>query len=170
MKLKAFVLALGLVPLSMYGFAGAVHLTTDLSADFLPGTSAQQIMPTFAAAERPLQWGFGWEVMPGRMGFGGSYQVSFSQDTLKGWWLDWYAPALYLSFHPLGTRRFLDPYLEVGMGCAGRVFLSECQLRRSTSPCTSPCSHFSQGGSLSTSTAYWSARRSPTPRTRPRFR
>ena len=124
MKLKAFVLALGLVPLSMYGFTGAVHLTTDLSADFLPGTSAQQIMPTFAAAERPLQWGFGWEVIPGRMGFGGSYQVSFSQDTLKGWWLDWYAPALYLSFHPLGTRRFLDPYLEVGMGCAGRVFLS----------------------------------------------
>jgi hypothetical protein len=123
MKLKACVLALALVPAAM-PFAGAVHLTTDLSADFLQGTSAQQIVSTFAAADQPLLWGFGWEVIPHRMGFGGDYQVSFSQDAAAGWWLDWYAPALYLSYHPVGGLQFLDPFLEVGMGCAGRVFLS----------------------------------------------
>ncbi|MGA2641135.1 MAG: hypothetical protein ABSG21_09555 [Spirochaetia bacterium] len=124
MKLKALVLALALAPLSVPGFAGAVHLTTDLSADFLQGTSAGQIIATFAVADQPLLWGFGWEVIPYHTGFGGSYQVSFSQDAVSAWWLDWYAPALFLSFHPLGARRSLDPYLEVGMGSAGRVLLS----------------------------------------------
>lgn len=123
MKLKAFVLALALVPAAIT-VAGAVHLTTDLSADFLQGTSAQQIISTFAVADQPLLWGFGWEVIPGRAGIGGDYQVSFSQDAAAGWWLDWYAPALYLSYHPVGGRRFLDPFLEVGMGCAGKVFIS----------------------------------------------
>jgi hypothetical protein len=123
MKLKACVLALALVPAAM-PFAGAVHLTTDISADFLQGTSAPQIIATFGAADQPLLWGLGWEVIPGRIGFGGGYQVSFSQDAGAGWWLDWYAPALYLSVHPVGARRFLDPFLEAGMGCAGRVFLS----------------------------------------------
>ena len=124
MKLKTFVLALALAPLSIPAFAGAVHLTTDLSSDFLPGTPAQDMIATFAIADQPLLWGFGWEVIPGRMGFGGTYQVSFSRDTLAGWWLDWYAPAFFLSFHPLGAHRFLDPFLEAGIGCAGRVSLS----------------------------------------------
>jgi hypothetical protein len=123
MKIKAFVLALALVPAAM-PFAGAVHLTTDLSADFLQGTPARQIISTFTVADQPLLWGFGWEVIPGRTGFGGDYQVSFSQDASSGWWLDWYAPALYLSYHPVGVHRFLDPFMEVGMGCAGRVFIS----------------------------------------------
>jgi hypothetical protein len=123
MKMKAIVLALALVPAAM-PFAGAVHLTTDLSADFLQGTSAQQVASTFAVADQPLLWGFGWEVIPSRVGFGGGYQVSFSQDAAAGWWLNWYAPALYLSFHPVGGKRLLDPFLEVGLGCAGRVFLS----------------------------------------------
>jgi hypothetical protein len=37
MKLKAFVLALALAPLSLPTFAGAVHLTTDFSSDFRAG-------------------------------------------------------------------------------------------------------------------------------------
>jgi hypothetical protein len=123
MKIKAFVLALALVPAAM-PFAGAVHLTTNLSAEFLQGTSAQQIVSTFAVADQPLLWGFGWEVIPGHTGFGGDYQVSFFQDSAAGWWLDWYAPALYVSYHPVGVNRLLDPSLSVGMGCAGRVFLS----------------------------------------------
>ena len=91
----------------------------------MQGTPAQQVVSTFAVGNQPLLWGFGWEVIPGRAGFGGDYQVSFFQDASMGWWLDWYAPALYLSFHPVGGRHFVDPYMEVGMGCAGRVFLSE---------------------------------------------
>jgi hypothetical protein len=123
MKVKAFVLVLALVPAAL-PFAGSVHLTTSLTADFLQGTSAQQVVSTFAVGNQPLLWGFGWEVIPGKAGLGGDYQVSFFQDAAEAWWLDWYAPALYLSFHPVRARHLLDPFMEVGMGSAGRVFLS----------------------------------------------
>ncbi len=123
MKMKAVVIALALTPVGGL-FAGAVHLTTDLSADFLPGTSAQQIVSTFAVGGQPLLWGFGWEVIPGRLGFGGDYMVSFAQDASTGWWLDWYAPALGLAFHPVGANRWVDPFFQVGLGAAGRVHLT----------------------------------------------
>ncbi len=123
MKLKAMVIALALTPLGSL-FAGAVHLTTDLTADFLPGTSASQIVSTFAVGGQPVMWGFGWEVIPGRLGFGGDYLVSFAQDAATGWWLDWYAPALALAWHPVGGARFIDPFFQAGFGAAGRVHLS----------------------------------------------
>jgi hypothetical protein len=47
--------------------------------------------------------------------------VSFFRDASDQWWLDWYAPALSLSFHPVGANHFVDPFLQVGLGCAGRV-------------------------------------------------
>ena len=69
-------------------------------------------------------WGFGWEIVPGRLGFGGDYMVSFAQDASTGWWLDWYAPALALAWHPVGGSRFVDPFFQAGLGAAGRVHLS----------------------------------------------
>jgi len=123
MKLKALVIALALAPLGGL-FAGAVHLTTDLSADFLPGTSAGQIVSTFTVGGQPVMWGFGWEIIPGRLGFGGDYLVSFEQDSATGWWLDWYAPALALAWHPVGGHRLVDPFFQAGFGAAGRVHLS----------------------------------------------
>jgi hypothetical protein len=62
-------------------------------------------------------------VIINRFGFGGDYMVSFFQDAGEQWWLDWYAPALFVSFHPLGGKSFLDPFLQVGVGSSGRVFL-----------------------------------------------
>ena len=59
----------------------------------------------------------------GRIGVGGSYAVAFSQNSQSGWWLDWNAPAIYTSFHILGPRSFIDPFVEVGIGCAGRIYL-----------------------------------------------
>ena len=41
-----------------------------------------------------------------------------------GWWLDWYAPALFLAWHPVGGNRFVDPFIQAGLGCAGSVRLS----------------------------------------------
>jgi hypothetical protein len=147
MKMKAFflALALALAPAALT-FAGAVHLTTALSADFLQGTSAEQIIATFAVADQPLAWGFGWEVIPDRMGFGGNYQVSFSQDASSSWWLDWYSPALSLSYHPLGPNRSLDPFAAVGVGCAGRVFLSGAAAQSSTRSLSIALFPFLEGG------------------------
>ena len=50
--------------------------------------------------------------------------VSFFRDAFTQWWLDWYAPALSLSYHPFGGNSFLDPFLQAGIGSAGRVMLA----------------------------------------------
>jgi hypothetical protein len=124
MKLKLTVLVLALALLSLPAFAGAVRLTTDFSADFLPGAPATQSVATLTVGDQPVLWGFGWEVIPWKTGFGGDYMVSFSREAVTGWWLDWYAPALFLGWHPIGPNRFVDPSIQVGVGCAGRVRLS----------------------------------------------
>jgi hypothetical protein len=122
MKMKTLALLIVLAALGAPCFADAVHITGDLTADFPPGASAQQIVSAFGDGSQPMLWGFGWEVILGHMGFGGNYQVRF-QNPDSTWWLDWYAPALYLSLHPLGANRFLDPFVQVGVGNAGRVWL-----------------------------------------------
>ncbi len=124
-RFLALALVLAVAAIGAPCFAGALRLTGDLSASFFGGTTPQQIVNTFAVGDQPLFWGFGWEVILGRLGFGGDYTVSFFRDAGAQWWLDWIAPALYLSFHPLGGNRFIDPYVQAGMGAAGRVFL-EC--------------------------------------------
>lgn len=104
-------------------FAGSVHLTGSLSADFLSGTSTQGIIGTFASPDQPLFGGVGWEVILGRVGFGGEYLASFLRAADSTWWLDWYAQPLFLSFHPLRSGFTLDPFVQAGLGCSGRVFL-----------------------------------------------
>jgi hypothetical protein len=108
---------------------GAVRLTGNLSADILGSASASQSVSTFAVGSQPLFWGFGWEVILGKVGFGGDLGVSFFQDAGAQWWLDWFAPALFASYHPLGASSFLDPFVEVGVGCAGRVMMARYPMR-----------------------------------------
>jgi hypothetical protein len=123
MKMKILVLFVVLAALGVPCFAGAVHVTGNLTADYPAGISTEQIISTFANGSQPMLWGFGWEVVLGRIGFGGDFAVNFYRDPDTSWWLDWYAPALYLSLHPFGANRFLDPFVQVGVGNAGRVHL-----------------------------------------------
>ena len=124
MKSRFLVLVLALAALGMPCFAGAVHLTGIISADFLGDNAPHQSINTFTVGGQPLFWGLGWEVIVNHFGFGGDYMVSFHQDAGERWWLDWNAPALFLSFHPLGGKSFLDPFLQAGVGSSGRVFLA----------------------------------------------
>ncbi len=127
MKLKASVVLMALAILAFLPVpvsAGAVRLTMDLSADVLTAPSSPPGVSTFTVGNQPVLWGFGWEVIPDKVGFGGDYLVSFSQDLATGWWLDWYAPALSVGWHPIGPHRFVDPYGQIGIGSAGRVHLS----------------------------------------------
>jgi hypothetical protein len=118
------ILLLILTAFSLPVFAGAVRLSADASTAVLPANAEAPGTASFTLSGEPVFWGVGWEVIPNRTGFGGEYLVSFSQDTGRGWWLDWYAPALYLSWHPAGTRGFVDPSFQIGIGSAGRVRLS----------------------------------------------
>jgi hypothetical protein len=102
-----------------------VQLTGNLGADFFKGPTAQQVFSTFSNPEQPLFGGFGWEIILGKVGFGGEYSVDFFRAASSQWWLDWYGQAFFISFHPFKGRSFFDPFLQVGLGSAGRVLLDE---------------------------------------------
>jgi len=123
MKTRTLAILIVLAAFAAPCFAGSVHLAGNLGANFFKGPTAQQVVNTFADPEQPLFGGFGWEVILGKLGFGGDYSVDFFRTPLSQWWLDWYGQAFFLSFHPLKSRILFDPFLQVGLGSAGRVFL-----------------------------------------------
>jgi hypothetical protein len=105
-------------------FAGtAVYLTGNVAADFLKSPTAQEIVKTFSSPDQPFFWGGGWEVVLKKIGIGGTYLTNFVRDPSSQWWLDWYGQALFLSFHAFGAAAFIDPFVQAGIGSAGRVLL-----------------------------------------------
>jgi hypothetical protein len=72
--------------------------------------------------------GLDWEVVIGHSGLGSAYLARFRQEAASSWWLDWNSQVLYGSYHFLGARRFFDPFVDVGLGCAGRVFLGSGEI------------------------------------------
>lgn len=69
-----------------------------------------------------------WEVIIGHIGFGGHYGVDFdnyrSFENTKIWTMDWKGD-MFISYHILGSKTFFDPFLEVGVGNAGRTYLNK---------------------------------------------
>lgn len=120
--MKAQLIALALSCLALSGFAQTrVDLTALIGKDFVDS-------PTFDQAARALGdqaplVGFGWEVVMGHIGVGGAYAADFSEEPASAWWLDWNGQAVYASYHILGSRSFVDPFVDAGLGCAGRVYL-----------------------------------------------
>jgi hypothetical protein len=122
--MKPVLLILVLAAVGPACFAGAaVYLSGDVAVDFLKSPTAQEVVETFSSPDQLFFWGGGWEVVLSRMGFGGTYLGSFIRDPSSQWWLDWYGQALFLSFHAFGAAAFIDPFLQAGVGSAGRVFL-----------------------------------------------
>jgi hypothetical protein len=100
-----------------------VRLTGHLALDFSERPSAREAARAFADSENQLLWGPGWEVVMDHLSLGGTYLVSFFQDETSGWWLDWYGEPLYVGYHLFGAGSFIDPFMQVGLGSAGRVTL-----------------------------------------------
>jgi len=130
MKTRAFaitaaLLAAVLVTSGTPAFAGSVHLTGSLSADSLQATGPHQSIGSFTGASQPPFAGVGWEVIIGKVGFGGEYDVNFTRMAPGSWWLDWYAQPLFLSWHPFRNGSVLDPFAQAGLGSAGRVFIDQ---------------------------------------------
>jgi len=101
-----------------------VYLTGAGVANFASTPSAAEVASTFATANQHLYWGFGWEVVHNHIGVGGLYTADFEQTAASDWWLDWYGQALFLSYHLFARRALLDPFVNVGVGSAGRLSLS----------------------------------------------
>jgi hypothetical protein len=120
--MKAKIAALALSCLAFSAFAQTrVDLTALIGKDFIDRPTLDQAASALEA-ESPFV-GLGWEVVMGHVGLGGSYLVDFDEASASEWWLDWDAQALYGSYHILGARSFIDPFVDAGLGCAGRVFL-----------------------------------------------
>lgn len=81
-------------------------------------------LTNFKELDHVILWGLGWEVIFSKIGFGGTYMVDFIEEDINNdWWLDWNGDAFYLSYHILGGSFFVDPFIELGLGCAGRIYL-----------------------------------------------
>ncbi len=118
--MRRAMIILVLLAAASAGFAvPVVSLTGAMAANFDAVPSVQQAMEGFQA-NRPI-WGFGWEVVPRRLGIGGLLMVNFFRDAASQWVLDWSAQPLYLSYHIFGGGAFLDPFLQAGFGSTGRV-------------------------------------------------
>jgi hypothetical protein len=124
MKTKALacMLAAFLAP-SVFA-APKLSLTGDIAAGFSGMPSVEEAFLNLTENPNPL-WGTGWEITSRRFGFGGAYMVNFSREGSSPWALDWYAEALYMSYHVFGGGAFLDPFIQAGVGCAGRVMLRD---------------------------------------------
>jgi hypothetical protein len=120
MKIPALVLALALTAAAAFSLP-TVTLTGAGAVSFDAMPTIQEAITAFQS-NQPL-WGFGWEVVPRRMGVGALYMVDFLRDQAGVWYLDWSAQPVYISFHPFGGGSFLDPFLQAGLGSSGRVRL-----------------------------------------------
>jgi hypothetical protein len=116
----ACILAFVLAPL---GFsAPTLALTTDIAAGFSQMPTLEAAFQNLTENPNPL-WGLGWEITIRRIGLGGTYLVNFTRDQLMRWTLDWYGEGIYMSYHLFGGGSFIDPFVQAGIGCAGRVAL-----------------------------------------------
>jgi hypothetical protein len=120
MKAKAFTICLFCLALPAFAET-RVDLTAVISKDFMSSPSFDQAVQALGS-ENPFT-GFGWEVLMDHVGIGGQYLVNFHEEGQDGWWLDWNGQAVYASYHIFGARSMLDPFVDAGLGSAGRVFL-----------------------------------------------
>ena len=125
MKRTLWILIL-VVLVSAPVFSGTqVRLTGNIALDFIERPSLRTVIDEFSERKQDIVWGFGWEVIFDYLGIGGTYLVNFFQGNEEEWWFDWIGEAFYLSYHFFGGGAFIDPFVEVGVGSAGRVSLEE---------------------------------------------
>ena len=120
--MKAKASAICLFCLSAAAFAETrVDVTAVIAKDFMSSPSFHQAVR--ALGNDTAFGGFGWEVVMDHIGIGGQYLVDFHEDDPNGWWLDWNGQAAYASCHLFGASSFVDPFVDLGLGSAGRVYL-----------------------------------------------
>ncbi len=118
--MRKAIIVLTLCMAASAGFAlPVVTLTGAVGANFDAVPSVQQTIESFQSNK--VVWGFGWEVVPRHIGIGGLLLVDFFRDAQSEWVLDWSTQPLYLSYHVFGGGAFLDPFIQAGIGCSGRV-------------------------------------------------
>jgi hypothetical protein len=127
MKRIALVL-LALLAVGVLAFAdGQVRLAFDTAAMLAVDPSFEAVHDSFTERSNMMN-GLHWEVIHDHFGFGGHALVRFDQEPTATeayqWTMDWDGD-LFVSVHLAGVGRFLDPFVELGFGSAGRVYLDD---------------------------------------------
>jgi len=123
--LMGLLIAAALMPAA--AFADIFHLGASIGAEMLNRPTYESILKEFDEQTNLLS-GFYWEVLMDHAGFGMTYLADFQR--LESpypqleylWYLDWVG-SMDLRYHFLKSF-FLDPFLEAGIGSAGRVDIS----------------------------------------------
>jgi hypothetical protein len=113
--------------------AGALSAETqlrfglDAAVEISDPFSFQAVRSSFADPAN-VKGGLYSEIIINQVGFGMHGLVRFEriefEQVSDPWWLDWNA-TVFVSYHLVGTRHLLDPFIEFGLGSAGRVRLDD---------------------------------------------
>jgi hypothetical protein len=127
MKRIAVVL-LALLAGAALGFADTqVRFGIDTAAMLSGNPNFSAVNESFAERSN-LMNGLHWEIIHDQLGFGGHALVRFDRQSVDTeayqWTMDWDGD-LFVSVHLAGVGRLFDPFLELGFGCAGRVYLDD---------------------------------------------
>jgi hypothetical protein len=127
MKKTTILIGLLLAAMSAAAFGESFRLGTSVGAELLDRPTFESIQQEFDEGTNLLS-GLYWEVLRDHLGFGMTYLVDFQRldspypEMQYLWFVDWVG-SFDLRYH-FFEDFFLDPFLEAGLGSAGRVDIS----------------------------------------------
>jgi hypothetical protein len=127
MKKTTILIGLLLAAMSAAAFGESFRLGTSVGAELLDRPTFEVIQREFDEGTNLLS-GLYWEVLRDHLGFGMTYLVDFQRldspypELEYLWFVDWVG-SFDLRYH-FFEDFFLDPFLEAGLGSAGRVDIS----------------------------------------------
>ncbi|OHD75043.1 MAG: hypothetical protein A2V99_07610 [Spirochaetes bacterium RBG_16_67_19] len=130
MKKTTILIGLLLAAMSAAAFGESFRLGTSVGAELLDRPTFESIQQEFDEGTNLLS-GLYWEVLRDHLGFGMTYLVDFQRldspypEMEYLWFVDWVG-SFDLRYH-FFEDFFLDPFLEAGLGSAGRVDISSYQ-------------------------------------------
>jgi hypothetical protein len=106
--------------------------TIVVSIPFAEIPQASDIARAVSMRQSGFFYGYGWEFIVNYVGIGGNYLLDFYRDTNKKWSLDWLGELIFVSVHPFGAGSFVDPFVQLGIGSAGSVYMGNDYMERDT--------------------------------------
>ncbi|MBN2739152.1 MAG: hypothetical protein JXR70_19395 [Spirochaetales bacterium] len=123
MKTRNVFIIMMLVIAAMVSADTSMRLTLATANTFEQEPDFDTVWDVFYNKGKNPFWGIGWELIDDHIGFGGTYLADFFRDDVEQWNIDFYTEVFYVSFHFLGGTFIADPFVQVGLGSAGRVLL-----------------------------------------------
>jgi hypothetical protein len=125
---KAIIAVILMTLLGIGAFADHVRMGLIGAVEFDAKPDYDTIVEEFHNGDNVLN-GLYWEVVPDHMGYGMTCNWQFDREVSVipevdyQWYLDWIA-TFDFRFHPLRWS-FIDPFLEFGLGSAGKVDITD---------------------------------------------